>query len=506
MLRSRITIITGVISAVLMATQVASAKTAIEFLRAADKPVFREGHTLIPLSRWGWSMPFDVRVELCERWGYALEFGGEVDPTTAAAVDNPNSEAAKLCALTASNPKKYPLSVIVYRGTFHPSIYPGGNYPEETFVHDAQGKRLATEDVWKTWSPEMPDLVYEKAAEQAVAALAKIQTKAPIAILLHGGENGLNCRGHSGPYWEKDPKVIAAKGDLDWDTYIGRRKAHYEMIYTNAVRKQVPDRLLYLWYHFGSMPGTDVRWVWDYKAMKDVSDMPGQMFYYNRYDNTGWVGKKDMLTNALYAHALCLEYGQKLGYHWLCAGWEKDKFSDRQRYMGFLKSLYNTGTVGAVAGYFSFPNGGFGADLGDEVPSWLWQMMDLGQVQALYSHVDDFLREGELLAGPDRHRYATSTKSTLSAYEFPTNDPTARVLVRKHSKRNQWLVTAWAADGPAREVTVFVPEVGSITVEARPCGSVYRVSTKINMPFEPPEVTLELLDPDGMKPTATFTK
>ena len=53
----------------------AHAKTALEHLQAEPRPVFKEGHTLLPLSRWGWSLPVETSLELCEHWGYGLEFG-----------------------------------------------------------------------------------------------------------------------------------------------------------------------------------------------------------------------------------------------------------------------------------------------------------------------------------------------------------------------------------------------------------------------------------------------
>ena len=49
-----------------------------EYLAAQEAPDFREGHTLPPLTRYGWTLAFDARVELARRWGYALEFGGYV--------------------------------------------------------------------------------------------------------------------------------------------------------------------------------------------------------------------------------------------------------------------------------------------------------------------------------------------------------------------------------------------------------------------------------------------
>lgn len=475
----------------------ATAKTAAELLKEAPKPVFAKDHTLLPLSRWGWAMPYDTAVELCENWGYALEFPGELGPDAVKrALANPKSDQARICALSAENPKKYPLAVLVCRALF------GAKLPEETFVHDAEGKRFEGVPEWKTWSPLLPDSIYEEAGKQAGDALALIKaTGARISILLNGGEYGLNCRGHSGPYWEKDPKVVAAKGDEDWDVWIGKRKAHYEMFITEAVRKAVPDRDLYLYYTYGAMPGwTDVKWVWDYAAMRPVADMPGHMFYYSQYDNSGWTGKNDMLTNATCAYHECLKYGDKLAYHWLCAGWGKGPFSEDDRYMGFLKCLYNTGMVGAVAGYFSYPQPGFAQDQGEEAPHWLRQMMILGHAHALFSHLDKFIREGELLPGPEKHRYGKGGP----AYEFPTGDATARVLVRKHQRLGQWLITAWAADGPEREVKVDVPELGEVTVLARPAGSVYRAKAEVGMKFEPPKVTLELLDPDPMHPSASF--
>ena len=92
--------------------QVAHAKTAMEMLREAPKPKFREGHTLLPLSRWGWTMPFDVRVELAEHWGYALEFGGYATPDYVKQLDDPASIPSKLCALTAADPKRDRKSVV----------------------------------------------------------------------------------------------------------------------------------------------------------------------------------------------------------------------------------------------------------------------------------------------------------------------------------------------------------------------------------------------------------
>ena len=46
------------------------------YLASLSRPVFRAGHTLPPLTRYGWTLPLEVNAELARHWGYALEMGG----------------------------------------------------------------------------------------------------------------------------------------------------------------------------------------------------------------------------------------------------------------------------------------------------------------------------------------------------------------------------------------------------------------------------------------------
>ena len=118
-------------------------------------------------------------------------------------------------------------------------------------------------------------------------------------------------------------------------------------------------------------------------------------------------------------------------------------------------------------------------------------MTVLGRAHALFSHLEEFLRNGDLLPGPGKHRWSDD----LPAYEFPTGDPGVRVVARKHRERGEWLITAWAAEGEDREVSVEIPELGKVTLLARSCGSVYRAKRTAGGP------ELKLIDEDGMRPT-----
>ena len=50
------------------------------------------------------------------------------------------------------------------------------------------------------------------------------------------------------------------------------------------------------------------------------------------------------------------------------------------------------------------------------------------------------------------------------------------------------------------EGKVFIDEVGVITLNARPAGSVYRVTAEVKVKFEPPIVKMDLLDKKAVRP------
>ncbi len=485
-----------ILALLLLATPVLNALTLKEHLDAAPKPVFKEGHTLLPLARWGWSMPYDVTVELCENWGYALEFGSYATTSAVERAHDPQTHQGKVCALTKSDPERYPLFVITDRPLG--AMEKAGELPESYWLQDADGKILEGPS-WKRRNPLAPDEIFQRLAEKTIAPLKRIQEICPIAVILHGGESGLTELGHSRKFLEQDPTVVKAKGDRSWWDFYSEQKARWLMPTMSAIRKTFPDRKVLIWYHFAGMPGwTGQPWTWNYEYMRPVADKPGQSLYYKHF-NSGWTGKQDLLSNFLCSVAQAKTYDDYLSYNWVCAGWGKREFSDIDRYMGFLKCIYTAGAIGNVAGYFSLPEGHNGQDVGEEPPNHLQQMIALGRVHALFSHLEDFLRDGELLPGPLKHKNKNADE--LPAYEFPTDDPNVRVLARKKKNSEEWLITAWAADGDARDVNVSIDELGDFILNARPAGSVYRVRAIAQVKHEPPESEIKLLDVDGMLPS-----
>ena len=464
--------------------------TPLKWLQAQPAPDFAPSSTLPPLTRWGWSMSFGVAKELADRWGYAVEFAGYVSEKVAdEALANPAGRNGQCLELVAGNPEKYKLGVLVDRE------FPE-DMPPEAYLRDAQGNFIADDGKPKHLSPEMPEACLKQAGQLSAVGLAKLRTRCPIAIIQNGGEYGLNVCGWAQKYWEQDPRVVAAKGDLSWYRYISRQKAREQKAVADAICAAVPDRLLYVFYtcggdthRHGTLETFSDDWAWDYADMRVCADIATNEYYYHDF-NSGWIGKDDMLTAALGAKGYELRFGMKNSYDYVCPGYKQDPkepaaaewdvsqpidndakaFGDLRLYEGFLKCLYTEGMLGGVAGYFSYPQGGFDTAFSpDKPPQYLMQMVILGRVHALFSHQEALLRHGDLLPGPNPH----AKVKDQPAYEFPTGKPNQRVLARRLPGEPKWLVTAWAADGVEAPATVEIPDLGRITLQARAIGSVY---------------------------------
>jgi hypothetical protein len=445
-----------------------------EYLKRLPAPKFRSGHTLPLLTRFGWTLPFETRVQLAARWGYALEWGSYASPAgVATALSNPQSDEAKIVKLAASQPNRYKLAVILNRDL--------PNTPEGIWLHNDRGE-LA--DKRQIWSPEASVSALKEAARIRAEPLAQIRKKAPIAVVLNGGEYGLGVLGGIQRFCEGDPKVMAAKGNRDWFEYISERKAYQESFIAKAVRQAVPDRQMYVYYPADSNPhrgryGDWNQWCFDYKYMRSISDRPSSSTYFKEF-NTGWTGNMDILTEVLNSVGQQIKFGDPISYNWVSSGWMRGKdpvFGEIDRYIGFLKCYYMAGNIGSVAGYFDLPPGGFAVPVDpDRPPNWLLQMVALSRVHGLFSYLEDYLRAGELLPGPLKHIWSKDTP----AYEFPTQDPDVRVLVRKHRRKSSWSIVAWAAGGNSRQATVDIPQLGRAEVLARPTGSVYTAKLVAN--------------------------
>lgn len=494
--------------------------TAVEWLKSRPKPSFRAGTTLPRLTRYGWVLPIETRRELTENWGYALEFSGYVGHGTVDQLDNPFSDEARIAELVKADAKRYPLSVICSREM------PGTDAPLETWVRGNDGKALNgqaksmdgtawSEAAGAIFSPEAPAVVWKLAGACRADPLIALQKRGvPLSIVLNGGEYGVGVLGQMQPLWSQDPAIRAAVAAVaaepyrgNWQNYASEKKAKSERVIADVVRAGVPKRDLYVYYTAGGGTLHNKYWGqgdWEiqWRHCRGVSDIPSNEIYFKHF-NDGFTGRLNLLSVALNATAREIASGDNISYNWLCAGWARgnpqEMYADLTRWTGFLKCYYTAGMIGANVGYYELPPGGFAATFPpSQPPEWLRQMVASAHVHALFSQVDDLIRQGDLLPGTMPHGISPSER----AFESSTGDETLRVLVRKlrtdpaKPVAPTWLVTAWASAGADRPTTVMVPELGRLTLQARVCGSVYRATLAGGT------VTLVQLDGEG----ATYTR
>jgi hypothetical protein len=466
--------------------------TPAQYLQSQPKPNFAAGHHLPHLSDWSaQSFSSNTCVEIAKKWGYCLPF----DFSDLSISSITNATGRLYCSLASNNPSVFKLSVITDRS--FPKPIPDGFYCTNSsgvFITNADSRVI---------SPAGPDGYWMLATSNTMFSLSVLQSNAPIAIILNGGEYGLNVVGAwFAAAWKQDPRMQAATNGIVWpggviERYGSLRKAHQLGFLTSSVKQAFPNRELYIFYKTDAervrttYPGNPTFWTGpDWGWCSDVMDTNTDLPSFENYYQGSWTGAYDLLTCQLNCVGFNLNLGYTNNYSWFSGGWQASTnlntslLSDIPTYTGFLKCLYTAGTIGGVAGYFYVPDVGYGTEFGGPgwdaafptniPPHWLLQIMALSHVHALFSHLENVLTNGDLLSGPQAHRYSLDQP----AYEFTNtagyvND---RVLVRKLRGTNFWLVTAWAADGTNQNVTVSIPTIGALTVSAVSSGSVYQVT------------------------------
>ena len=496
-----------------------------QWLEDQPKPAYKAGHSLPRLTRYAYSLPVAARIKLCEDWGYALEYGREngtyVGGDNGVRLDDPTTPEAQVAALAKSDPLRYPLVVVCDRRM------PTEAESPDAFVRDANGKIFYNSftqadgtvvQLGPVYSPGAPASSWEMAGEFRAAPFRDMVARGiPISMVLNGGEySGFpGTVDDAQSIYQQDAGIAAQVasspwGGGNWRNYHSAKRAAMEKIIATAVRNAIPNLKSYTHYVSGGRPERN-RYAyidgyggyWEHCRGVNVApggvDIPSDQAYHGS-QNAGFTGgaaggHRDMLTQALNAKAICIATGNPLSYDWVSAGWDGNT-ADVNRWTGFLKCFYTAGTIGTNTGAYGSPPMG-GTFIGhifpvNSPPEYAKNLAASAYVHALFSQVDTFIRNSDLLPGPMSHVMSPQEP----AYEFPTGEDNARVLARKDRTEETWLITAWAAGGEDRNVSVYIPELGQLTVEARIVGSVYKATLAGG------NVTLIRLDNEGARYTA----
>ncbi len=497
--------------------------TQAAWLDSQPKPAFKPGHTLPRLTRYAYSLPTEAAINFCEDWGYALEFSYPLsmdsgDPYNLAwRLNDPNSPESRLAALAKADPVRYPLQAEITKQVPNESQAPAG-----TFSRNASGQTLysgtaqqsdgTTIPAGPVWSLEAPAATWDLFAQYRVSGIQELKNRGiPLAYILNGGEYAPMFWINSRTFWEQDPGyntgILQSPYGPGYDfqlDYCSATAAQREQVISTGVKAAAPQRSLYIPYTAGGQTERNRYYgIPEYggfwKHTRGIGDLPSNESYF-RSNGGGFVvpdisNSPDILTQALNAKALEIQTGNPLSYNWISAGWDGNE-AEETRWAGFLKCYYTAGMIGCNVGAYgnqwpailspTFPTNG-------AVPRHLRDMVISSHIHALFSHDETLVRNSDLLPGPAQH----SMSGDVPAYEFPTGEEgvNSRVLARKHRTDATWLITAWAAAGNDRNVSVYIPELGQITLEARVVGSVYKATLANG------NVTLVRIDNEG----ATYT-
>ena len=491
--------------------------TPVQWLNSQPQPAFKAGHTLPRLTRYGWSaLGVPTRIKMCENWGFTLDFTRyALTQEAVSRLDDPLSDESQMAALNLSNPSRYPLSVSSNQG------FPGAEAPPTSWTRDVNGVILtgnAQSFDGTSWagggngplySTEAPDLTWQMAGEIQWGPLRTLRERGvPVSIVLNGAEAGLGIPGFAEAIWNLDPAIGAAIGSSPWGSgdmwsYAAAKQANTVKIVADAARTAMPQQDLYVYYTAGgrgnrnTVYNTDA-WSTKWEHMRGTARIPTNELYHNHFHD-GFVGNTDGLTEALNSASLEIATGDPLSYNWISGGWTRSftgDIADYDRWAGFLKCYYTAGMIGSNTGHYGEGDNGnnyFDRSFpANAPPYWLKQLTISSHIHALFSQVENFVRNSNLLPGPAQHEMS----GDVPAYEFPTGEgENSRVLARRHHTTATWLITAWAAAGPNRKVSVYIPELGNLTLEARAVGSVYKAALANG------KVTLLRIDNEG----ATYT-
>ncbi len=534
--------------------------TGLDYLKNSLAGVYRDGHTMPPLTGMI-SHGIPLLLELADRWGFGLDLAiypayctGDISGASGPPDYSAGHNTEALAIAVAGNGRyktvaQFAAALPGYARSggkwLEDAAASGQTIPESVWLHDSDGNRLGSND-----NPDMSPLApldwvrsVARPIGECAAALSKTY---PLSFITSNGEYGLGVVGWLGCSYLKDPELISAigfPGQLDpycWknSSYVNETRnealtrkvsqtaAMHERIIFEEATKNVTwrnDEVFYGLYtnSYGSDRGRWNGWAAWQRDYEDfikigVSTIPQPQIYFHD-GNGGWAGldqlynPADMTWKMLNEVGGQIRFGQKNFYAWICVGGHSLAsflIAEQDRWTGFLKIMFTSGGLGGASGYFVY-NGTYEGQavrnqpMGTALHPWLRQYMDISRAQALFSHLEDYLREGDLVAGSYIHPFNVLTEpiplyclDIVGEPQGPNISPGVYVLARKMPNANKWLLTAWAQQGNDREVVAVLPGCGNLTVNARVAGTVYLVSKNNG------QVSMRVLDPDPMHPSA----
>ncbi|WNJ16406.1 hypothetical protein [Pontibacter sp. G13] len=473
--------------------------SAIDQLRTFPLPRYKEGHNLLPLYNWlninqiadknqkGMFKPETVilatqfQEEMAKNWHYYLTIQNTKQAVNSKLLDE-NQQLGALIKLANQHPE-WPLAMTSYWRQLIPKdigapskrafIVNWSQLPKEDILTDAHGNHInRSGKKIKNGQISMAahtDAFLEDGKTQAFYFRELLdRLTRPVNMVAENGE--VPPYPYTQKALETSPRIVAdfnQNGYNTWEEYQAKQKLRFRTAYRDAFM-EFPElkEAQFGWYGVDGGPVDRFEWKESRYIQRPIN---GQYYstpdFYPRWPGNWrkWKGAWRGWEWIDICRKVEIPLGDKLYAPFIGAGWATDP-TENVRPSQWLGLLKNLGATGAEFFYTFHYNAK--ADPAD----YIWQVALPAYAQAVTSHYEDILRNGDLL----------TDEAGLPITNHPVGDPRIIFTVRKHQDAKQYIIAA--SIQPNSNHPGNVPDVTSvkwswdgmdIVVHVRRQGSVY---------------------------------
>lgn len=326
------------------------------------------------------------------------------------------------------------------------------------------------EKIYKRWNPanEVSDISCDIRTQQFYFNRLHQYLQRPLSIISENAEVFHHFQDEQMAENDRVKRDMKKRGIENSDQYQALKRMEWERAYRDSILKvKGNENALYTVY---SIDGQN-KFRHRYDIMRTLSSPIRGMHYatpdfYPRWPDNWkkWKGPWHGLDWIVKCRNTELEYGDRLFSPFVAAGWDNDE-SRNIRPAQWLALMKVLGVMGAEFYYTGFFN--LKKPFADP-RGYTWQAVIPVYAQAVLSHAEDILLEGNLINGPE--------------YLLPTGKSNIIAVARKHRNKKHYLVATAImvnsnekTDRPAPEYVDIELDGMQLHLLARRQGSVYRI-------------------------------